>query len=196
MKPARLRSLLAAAALSAFPAAAPAAEDGCVILLHGLGRSGTSLILMEELLASAGFRVLNYRTSHDRQVARRAKDLDPAAVAERDRLLDDLRPGVLEQQRRRHQPHRRMAEDEERHHARDRDQGQRKKPPRKVTISGTPSRHAFPYSARNACSNASKSSGGAASNRTFSPVTGCTNPSVAACSACRPKPATGSPFLP
>jgi pimeloyl-ACP methyl ester carboxylesterase len=59
MSPARLRSLLAAAALAAFPAPAPAAEEGCVILLHGLGRSGTSLILMEELLVSAGFRVVN-----------------------------------------------------------------------------------------------------------------------------------------
>lgn len=59
MSPARLRSLLAAAALAAFPAPAPAGEEGCVILLHGLGRSGTSLILMEELLVSAGFRVVN-----------------------------------------------------------------------------------------------------------------------------------------
>lgn len=60
MRPSKFRSLLAAAALAAIPAPSPAAaEDGCVVLLHGLGRSGTSLILMEELLLSAGFEVVN-----------------------------------------------------------------------------------------------------------------------------------------
>jgi triacylglycerol lipase len=38
------------------PASAP--ED-CVVLLHGLGRSRTSFLLMEEALAASGFRVVN-----------------------------------------------------------------------------------------------------------------------------------------
>lgn len=59
MRPSKLRSLLVAATMAAIPAPAPAAEDGCVVLLHGLGRSGSSLILMEELLLSAGFGVVN-----------------------------------------------------------------------------------------------------------------------------------------
>jgi pimeloyl-ACP methyl ester carboxylesterase len=38
----------------------PAAAAGdCVVLLHGLGRSGSSLVLMEEMLRAAGFRVVN-----------------------------------------------------------------------------------------------------------------------------------------
>lgn len=31
----------------------------CVVLLHGLGRSETSLVVMEEMLGAAGFRVVN-----------------------------------------------------------------------------------------------------------------------------------------
>ena len=30
-----------------------------MVLLHGLGRSGTSFLVMEEMLASAGFQVVN-----------------------------------------------------------------------------------------------------------------------------------------
>lgn len=38
----------------------PAPANGnCVVLLHGLGRTGTSLFLMEEMLELAGFRVVN-----------------------------------------------------------------------------------------------------------------------------------------
>ena len=54
-----LRSLLAAAALATLPAATHAAEDGCVVLLHGLGRTGTSLLLMEDMLGASGFHVVN-----------------------------------------------------------------------------------------------------------------------------------------
>ena len=36
---------------------APAEE--CVVLLHGLGRSGSSFLVMEEMLGSAGFKVVN-----------------------------------------------------------------------------------------------------------------------------------------
>lgn len=36
-----------------------AAATDCVILLHGLGRSGNSFLLMEESLRAAGFRVVN-----------------------------------------------------------------------------------------------------------------------------------------
>ncbi|HET9067084.1 MAG TPA: alpha/beta fold hydrolase [Amaricoccus sp.] len=51
------RVLLLALALLAAPLAA-AAKD-CVVLLHGLGRSGSSFLVMEEMLASAGFQVVN-----------------------------------------------------------------------------------------------------------------------------------------
>ena len=46
-----------------FPAAAqtaaPVARAECVVLLHGLGRSEASLLVMEEALGAAGFRVVN-----------------------------------------------------------------------------------------------------------------------------------------
>jgi len=51
-----------ALALLAGPARAeaPAQEGGgCVVLLHGLGRTGSSLLVMEELLGAAGFQVVN-----------------------------------------------------------------------------------------------------------------------------------------
>ena len=35
------------------------AEGDCVVLLHGLGRSETSLLVMEEMLSAAGFRLVN-----------------------------------------------------------------------------------------------------------------------------------------
>jgi pimeloyl-ACP methyl ester carboxylesterase len=42
------------------PAAAQAPPSGdCVVLLHGLGRSGASFLVMEETLNAAGFRVVN-----------------------------------------------------------------------------------------------------------------------------------------
>lgn len=41
------------------PPPARATVPDCVILLHGLARSGTSLLLMEEALRSAGYRVSN-----------------------------------------------------------------------------------------------------------------------------------------
>ena len=37
----------------------PAQAKDCVVLLHGLGRSGSSFLVMEEMLASAGFKVVN-----------------------------------------------------------------------------------------------------------------------------------------
>ena len=47
--------------LLALSLCAPArAEEGeCVVLLHGLGRGETSLLVMEEMLGAAGFRVVN-----------------------------------------------------------------------------------------------------------------------------------------
>lgn len=59
MKSPKIRSMLAGAVLAALPTPSPAAEDGCVVLLHGLGRTGNSLLLMEELLGAAGFHVVN-----------------------------------------------------------------------------------------------------------------------------------------
>jgi pimeloyl-ACP methyl ester carboxylesterase len=59
----RLGTRTAAAAallLSAFPAEAQSAETGgCVVLLHGLGRTETSLVVLEQLLGGAGFRLVN-----------------------------------------------------------------------------------------------------------------------------------------
>jgi triacylglycerol lipase len=51
-----LRVLLALALVAA-PLAAQAKD--CVVLLHGLGRSGSSFLVMEEMLAAAGFQVVN-----------------------------------------------------------------------------------------------------------------------------------------
>jgi pimeloyl-ACP methyl ester carboxylesterase len=59
----RAIALLAAAALSG-PGLATAqtdvpGTDGCVVLLHGLGRTETSLVLLEQMLGAAGFRLVN-----------------------------------------------------------------------------------------------------------------------------------------
>lgn len=48
-----------AAAPAETPAAAAAVEGECVVLLHGLGRTEASFTVMEELLAGAGYRVVN-----------------------------------------------------------------------------------------------------------------------------------------
>ena len=45
--------------LAALPISARAEEQECVVLLHGLGRSGNSFLVMEEMLGSAGFKVVN-----------------------------------------------------------------------------------------------------------------------------------------
>lgn len=50
--------LILALSLAA-PVAAEAAGGDCVVLLHGLGRSEASLVVMEEMLGAAGFRVVN-----------------------------------------------------------------------------------------------------------------------------------------
>lgn len=64
MIPSRLAVVLAALALAApvgaeTGPAAPVVSGECVVLLHGLGRSGASLTVMEEVLAAAGYRVVN-----------------------------------------------------------------------------------------------------------------------------------------
>jgi pimeloyl-ACP methyl ester carboxylesterase len=38
---------------------ATTAAEGCVVLLHGLGRTETSLLLMEQMLGAAGYRLVN-----------------------------------------------------------------------------------------------------------------------------------------
>jgi pimeloyl-ACP methyl ester carboxylesterase len=48
-----------AAAAQTSDAATSAATQECVVLLHGLGRSETSLVLMEQMLGAAGFRLVN-----------------------------------------------------------------------------------------------------------------------------------------
>ena len=37
----------------------PPGTGECVVLLHGLGRTGTSFLVMEEMLAASGYRVVN-----------------------------------------------------------------------------------------------------------------------------------------
>lgn len=44
--------------LFTLPSPAPAAQD-CVVLLHGLARTGSSFLLMEEVLEASGFKVVN-----------------------------------------------------------------------------------------------------------------------------------------
>lgn len=63
--------------------AAPArAAPDCVILLHGLARSGTSLLVMEEALEAEGYRVANMdyaSTEHD--ISALADDALPRGIA-------------------------------------------------------------------------------------------------------------------
>ncbi len=55
-----VRGLSAALAAAGLAAAAPAvAADDCVVLLHGLGRSESSLFLLEEALKAEGYLVVN-----------------------------------------------------------------------------------------------------------------------------------------
>lgn len=77
----RLRSFL----LSLLPVAAhpAAAEDHCVVLLHGLARSAASLSLMQAALEREGFRVVNRSYPSTRApIAKLAEDEVGAAVAE------------------------------------------------------------------------------------------------------------------
>jgi triacylglycerol esterase/lipase EstA (alpha/beta hydrolase family) len=53
----RLPAVLLALALAVPPRTAAAAD--CVILIHGLGRGDDSFVLMEQVLASGGYRVVN-----------------------------------------------------------------------------------------------------------------------------------------
>jgi triacylglycerol lipase len=48
-----------AIALSLAPSAAPAAQGECVVLLHGLARTGTSFFVMESALRRAGYVTVN-----------------------------------------------------------------------------------------------------------------------------------------
>lgn len=47
------------AAAQASDTTLPVATEDCVVLLHGLGRSETSLVLIEQMLGAAGFRLVN-----------------------------------------------------------------------------------------------------------------------------------------
>ena len=66
MIPRRIPALVLAATLALplpaaaqLPRLAPMVTGECVVLLHGLGRSEASLTVMEEMLAAAGYRVVN-----------------------------------------------------------------------------------------------------------------------------------------
>jgi triacylglycerol lipase len=55
----RLAALGLLLCLACLPRAVAAGPGDCVILLHGLGRGDTSFLLMQEVLAAGGFRVIN-----------------------------------------------------------------------------------------------------------------------------------------
>lgn len=59
--PTYLADMLREAAFASliFLSAAPATADDCVVLLHGLARTETSLLVMEKALEGAGYRVVN-----------------------------------------------------------------------------------------------------------------------------------------
>jgi pimeloyl-ACP methyl ester carboxylesterase len=61
---------------------AEAGDSGCVVLLHGLGRSETSLVVMEEMLAAAGFRLVNQGYPSTETTIEDLMDYVTAAVAE------------------------------------------------------------------------------------------------------------------
>jgi pimeloyl-ACP methyl ester carboxylesterase len=54
-----LASVLAPLSADAQTGSAPPPAEGCVVLLHGLGRTETSLLLMEQMLGAAGYRLVN-----------------------------------------------------------------------------------------------------------------------------------------
>ena len=60
---------------------APVAGE-CVVLLHGLGRSGSSFLVMEEMLGTVGFRVVNRGYPSTEMTIEDLMDYVSAAVAE------------------------------------------------------------------------------------------------------------------
>ena len=53
-------SLAMLVALTLLGATGPAAADGCVILLHGLGRTPLSMLPLELAVERAGFKAVNH----------------------------------------------------------------------------------------------------------------------------------------
>ncbi len=63
--------------------AAPAAEADCVVLLHGLARTETSFLLMEQVLKADGYKVVNPGyPSTEETIGNLASAVLPGAVAE------------------------------------------------------------------------------------------------------------------
>ncbi|MEJ6394060.1 alpha/beta fold hydrolase [Gymnodinialimonas sp. 2305UL16-5] len=72
----RLMCLTALTVLGAFPA-----QADCVVLLHGLARSETSLLVLEESLAASGYQVVNQGyPSRRAAIAELAEDTIPPAL--------------------------------------------------------------------------------------------------------------------
>ncbi len=70
-------------ALAAAPETPAHAEPGeCVVLLHGLGRSSASLVVMEELLTASGYLVVNTDYPSTESTVEGALDHVAAAVAQ------------------------------------------------------------------------------------------------------------------
>lgn len=81
-------------------AAAPAARAECVVLLHGLARSDTSLLVLEEALVRAGYRVVNrgYPSTKATIEALVASEVGPAVAecgAERVSFVTHSMGGIL-----------------------------------------------------------------------------------------------------
>src|SRR5690606_26281289 len=55
----RLRATCFARAMATANTPPPAAEPACVVLLHGLARTETSMLVMQEVLEAQGYRVVN-----------------------------------------------------------------------------------------------------------------------------------------
>ncbi len=71
-----------ALALALIAPAASAARADCVVLLHGLGRSGNSFLVMQETLEAYGFTVVNKGYPSTDSTIERMFDYVSAAVAE------------------------------------------------------------------------------------------------------------------
>lgn len=79
----QLMRLVLLFALSVFLAGPVAAASGCVVLLHGLARTESSLLLIDEALKAQGYQVVNrgYPSRRD-TIVELAEDTIPRAVAE------------------------------------------------------------------------------------------------------------------
>jgi len=80
--PRRFLPLLLALSLATAARAQDVRSGECVVLLHGLGRSEASLVVMEEMLGAAGFRVVNLGyPSTEASIEELVRSVDAAVAA-------------------------------------------------------------------------------------------------------------------